>query len=369
MTVAELCAALTRIPTVEPEPTGAAIALIAAILAPAGFTIIHRVETLPGVEHALLERPGDEPPLLIDGHLDTVPTGDSARWQYSPFSGEIADGKVWGRGSADDKGPLAAAVMALRHANTSRRLLLSLTGDEELHMRGMRMMLDHPAVRAATQAIALEPTEFIPIHAHKGNARLRVDITGHAAHSSRPWEGRNAIEEKMRLAAATAEWFASGEGRRRVPLFGDEPSTLVLTREVTPNDAFNVIPERTSYWYNYRPLPGNPQAYAEITRALGDLAQRLDIQANVVMEYELAAFETPVDSPLVQALETVSGRKAGWVAYGTHAGILAVDGRQVAVFGPGSIAVAHQENEHISIEMLEEGVRQLTALIETLRND
>ncbi|HEY3417761.1 MAG TPA: M20/M25/M40 family metallo-hydrolase [Armatimonadota bacterium] len=364
MTVTELCAALTRIPTVEPLPTGAAIDLIAEMLAPAGFTIIHRIDTLAGVEHALLERLGDDPPLLIDGHLDTVPPGDPARWQYAPFSGEMAEGKVWGRGSADDKGPLAAAVMALCETKSSRRLLLSLTGDEELHMRGMRLLLEHPAVRAATQAIALEPTDFSPIHAHKGNARLRVDITGQAAHSSRPWEGRNAIEEKMRLAAATAEWFAAGEGQRRVPLFGDEPSTLVLTREVTPNDAFNIIPERSSYWYNYRPLPGNPQAYPEITRALTDLAQRLDIQANVVMEYELAAFQTPVDSSLIRTLEAVSGRKAGWVAYGTHAGILAVDGRQVAVFGPGSIAVAHQENEYIDSAMLEEGVRQIRKLLQ-----
>ncbi|MHB9023862.1 MAG: M20 family metallopeptidase [Armatimonadota bacterium] len=366
MTVAELCAALTKIPTVEPRPTGPAIDVIADILAPAEYMVIHRVETLPGVEHALLERPGDDPPLLIDGHLDIVPSGDPARWRYAPYSGEIADGKVWGRGSADDKGPLAAAVVALRDAPASRRMLLSLTGDEELHMRGMRLLLEHPAVRAATQAIALEPTDFIPIHAHKGNARIRVDITGHAAHSSRPWEGRNAIEDKMRLAGAIADWFAAGEGQRRAPFFGDEPSTLVLTREVTPNDAFNVIPEHTSFWYNYRPLPGNPNAYIEIAQALADLAYHLGIQAQVDMEFELAAFNTPVDSPLIRALEMVSGQQAGWVAYGTHAGLLAVDGRQVAVYGPGSIAVAHQEDEHIGIDALEKGVRQMRALVEAV---
>lgn len=366
MTVSELCAALIRIPTTEPATTAPAITLCAEVLAPAGFRLIHQFETAPGIASALLERAGDGPPLLIDGHLDTVPVGQADAWQCSPLGGVIAEGAVWGRGAVDDKGPLAAAVAALRGYSGSRRLLLSLTGDEELYMRGIQRMLEHPIAGAATQAIALEPTELIPVHAHKGNANVRVEVTGQAAHASRPWAGRNAIDEKMWLIAAMQAWFAAGEATHRVAAFEDEAPTLVVTREFTPNEAYNVIPAHACYWYNYRPLPGEHEPFDRLLAQLRDLAAAWELPIVTEIEFLVPAFLTPTDTPLIRALARASGQPAGWVAYGTHAGYLADGTREVAVFGPGSITRAHRENEHITLLELAEGVEMLQGLLALL---
>ena len=364
MTVAELTAALVRIPTTEPSPTGPAIALCGEWLERAGFRLRNQVETAPGIEHALFEREGDDPPLLFDAHLDTVPAGEG--WQRDPLGGEIADGAVWGRGSADDKGPLAALLVALQGYAGSRRLLVTLCGDEELHMRGIQALRDDPAVRAATQAIALEPTGLIPIHAHKGNARVRVDVAGRCAHSSRPWAGRNAIEEKMRLITAVAEWFAASEGARRIPDFGDEPSTLVVTRELTPNTAFNVIPDRASYWYNLRDLPGQEHSLETLLAQIAVQAVRLGIQASAEVEYASPPTYTPTDAPLIRALADIGGRTPAWEAYGTDGGWLSDGTREVVVFGPGDVLRAHRADEMITLQELEEGVAALREVLERL---
>jgi acetylornithine deacetylase/succinyl-diaminopimelate desuccinylase-like protein len=364
-TVADLCEALIRIPTVEPEPTGPAIALCAELLAPAGFRVTHAFETAPGIAHALLERDGDGPPLLIDAHLDTVPLGDLTRWTHNS-RGEIRDGAVWGRGAVDDKGPLAAAVMALRDTTASRRLVLSLMGDEELHMRGVRAVLEHPTVRAATQVIALEPTDNAPIRAHKGNARVRVDVRGKAAHSSRPWEGVNALTEKWRLITTLEAWFAAGEGARRVAEFGDEPATLVVTRAHTPNEAYNVIPEQSSFWLNYRPLPGADDPYGDLLAAIRAAAATLGITTEAEVEFSNPPMLVPADSPLVRAVEAASGCAAASVPYGTHGGYFALGGRETVIFGPGTISQAHREDEHCPVGDLERGATLLAAIISAL---
>lgn len=365
MTVADLTAALVRIPTTEPSPTGPAIALCGEWLQQAGFRLRQQVETAPGIAHALYEREGNDPPLLFDGHLDTVPAGEG--WERDPLGGEIVDGAVWGRGSADDKGPIAAALVALQEYAGSRRLLVSLCGDEELHMRGIQALRDDPAVQAATQAIALEPTNLIPIHAHKGNARIRVDVAGRCAHSSRPWAGCNAIEEKLRLISAVAEWFAGAEGARRLADFGDEPSTLVVTRELTPNTAFNVIPDRASYWYNFRDLPskGNHPLQTLLARIAAQ-AERLGIEASAEVEYASPPIYTPADAPLVRVLSGIGGHAPAWEAYGTDGGWLSDGRREVVVFGPGDVLRAHRPNEKITVQELEEGVSALREVLKRL---
>lgn len=366
MTVAELCAMLVRVPTTEPEPTGLAIALCAEVLTAHGFQVLRQFETAPGIAHALFGRDGAGPAILIDGHIDTVPPGEPSRWSHAPLSGKVADGAVWGRGSADDKGPLAAGIMAACAYTGRRPLLVSVSGDEELHMRGVQRLLDEAIVQTATQTIALEPTDLLPIRAHKGNARIRVEVRGQSAHASRPWEGRNAVEDKLRLIAVIADWFTAHEGAGRIATFGDEPPTLVVTREYTPNEAYNVVPEHASYWYNYRPLPGTGDPFQRLLTVIREQAAALGVMADAEIEFLVPAFLTSAETPLIRTLERVSGHTSGWAAYGTHAGYFALGNRQAAVFGPGNIAYAHRENEHILISDLEDGVTVLGAVLQAL---
>jgi len=362
MTAAEICAALVRIPTAAGHPTRPAIELCAELLRPAGFRVLQVMETAPGVAHGLLERPGEEPGLFLDGHLDTVPTGDREQWQADPLGGELIQGAVWGRGAADDKGPLAAALAALG-GDYRRRVALSLTGDEETDMRGMRALAEHPAVGSAAWGLVLEPTSLVPVFTHKGNARVRVDVAGRAAHASRPWEGRSAIADKLRLLAAVEDWFAQEESGNRLPAYGEEPATLAVTREHTPNPAYNVIPDRASFWYNYRPLPGQGEPFARFADLVRREAARLGISAQVEVEFAVPPFYTDPEGGLVQALAQASGCAPRWVAYGTHAGYLAGQIPELAVFGPGGIECSHREDEHVSVTELEQAVAVLASLL------
>jgi len=379
MEPAALCAELVRLPTALPHGTGEIIARCAQFLAPAGFRLACQFETAPGIRHALLERPGQGPALLFDAHVDTVPVGDEAQWSYPPLAGEIAGGKVWGRGSSDDKGPLAAALVALAQTSSPRHLLLSLCGDEETDMLGMQEMVRHPLVQAASQAVVLEPSDLVPVHAHKGNARVRVEVRGRACHASRPWEGQNAIEHKGRLIAALQDWFAREEAGRRLPEFGDDPPTLAVTREQTPNPAYNVIPDHALFWLNYRPLPlshrlpekGAGEAvrtphdpFAALSDRILAIAQDLGIQGMVEVEFAVPPFLVPADSPLPVALARLSGNAPAWVAYGTHAGYLAGHIRDLAVFGPGRISVSHCRNECVEVGFLQQAAQVLSGLLE-----
>ncbi len=134
--------------------------------------------------------------LILNSHMDTVAPGDAGQWHAPPFGAEIRDGRLYGRGSADAKGPLAAMIVAFESIARSRvrakgRLILTAVSYEEENGRGT-----HAEVAAGTRADAAvvgEPTSLRVCVAHKGVLRLRVTTRGKAAHASEPWEGANAI--------------------------------------------------------------------------------------------------------------------------------------------------------------------------------
>ncbi|MCK4840241.1 MAG: M20/M25/M40 family metallo-hydrolase, partial [Desulfobulbaceae bacterium] len=158
----------------------------------------YTMEALPGRENLVVRLPNPGAPrLLIVGHMDTVSGGG----MQDPFSGDLRDGIIFGRGACDDKGPLAAGFSAMLDLHRelgvapAYDITFATTIDEECTMSGAKKLAEELA--DWDLCIALEPTDLKIIRAHKGVYRCQIVTRGKAAHSSHPDQGINAISAMM----------------------------------------------------------------------------------------------------------------------------------------------------------------------------
>ena len=320
----------------------------------------HEVE--PGRPNVLARIDRGRPrTLMFECHLDTVglaPMPDA-------LTPRIEGGRLYGRGSADPKGSLAAMLSVLESAAADPafpvNLWLAGSMDEEITMRGSRALAERrPAVDGV---IVGEPTNLQPIVAHKGVLRWLVRTAGVAAHSATPERGRNAIFDMQTVIGALRAGIEPGLARSMHPRLG--PATWSVG-VIAGGEAVNVVPDACQIDCDRRLLPGEDPAavLAEVDRAL-DRVREADAELRVEREapyVHVPPMETDADEPVVRA--TVRALKlAGCdptlaaVAYATDASMLAsIGGLPAVVLGPGDIAQAHTNNEWIELAELEAAV-------------
>lgn len=256
-----LAQALVRCPSVTPHE-GGALALLARELAAAGFETHRPVFSEPGTPDVenLYARYGTQSPIFaIAGHTDVVPVGDAASWTRDPFSGEIADGALHGRGACDMKGGLAAmTAAAIRFVRENPgfpgSIVLLVTGDEEgPAVNGTVKLLEWAAARGERfdHCILGEPTcvaelgDMMKI-GRRGSLTCRLTVSGKQGHVAYPEQTVNPIRAMVRLLAALeaapldagTEWFG--------------PSTLEITTLDVGNPASNVVPAQARATINVR---------------------------------------------------------------------------------------------------------------------
>ena len=321
---------------------------------------LHEVE--PGRPNVLARIDRRRPrTLMFECHLDTVglaPMPDA-------LNPRIEGGRLYGRGSADPKGSLAAmlSVMESAAADAAFPVNVWLAGsmDEEITMRGSRALAERrPAVDAV---IVGEPTNLQPIVAHKGVLRWRVRTAGVAAHSATPERGRNAIFDMQTVIGALRAGIEPGLARSSHPRLGAATWSVGV---IAGGEAVNVVPDACQIDCDRRLLPGeDPDAVlAEVDRAI-DEARQADVGLRVEREapyVHVSPMETGADEPVVRATVralTKTGRDPtlAAVAYATDAAMLAsIGGLPAVVLGPGDIAQAHTNNEWIELAELEAAV-------------
>ncbi len=299
--------------------------------------------------------------LMFECHLDTVglaPMPDA-------LNPRVEGGRLYGRGSADPKGSLAAMLSVLESAAADPafpvNVWLAGSMDEEITMRGSRALAERrPAVDAV---IVGEPTNLQPIVAHKGVLRWRVRTTGVAAHSATPERGRNAIFDMQTVIGALRAGIEPGLARSSHPRLG--PATWSVG-VIAGGEAVNVVPDACQIDCDRRLLPGEAPdvILAELDRALDQLREadaglRVERGAPYV---HVPPMETGTDEPVVRATVqalTKAGRDPtlAAVAYATDASMLAsIGGLPAVVLGPGDIAQAHTNDEWIELAELEAAV-------------
>lgn len=207
---------------------------------------------------------GEKPPLMLSSHLDVVDVGDESTWEYGPFSGDIADGHLHGRGAMDIKGPLALQTYAAAqflHDRAAGDIIVAHTIMEERGGWGMETIMKAGKL-VPTAVIIGEATNGDICIGHRGRAEMIVEIQGLAGHASAPQRARNPIDLLSLLLPALKD-FAQQQGS--VELLGQ--STIAPTAIETLPRSRNVIPDLVRIVADWRILPG---------RAAEDLAEELE---------------------------------------------------------------------------------------------
>jgi acetylornithine deacetylase len=296
----------------------------------------------------------DSPSLLVASHLDTVPVDDM---EIDPFDPHIDGERLYGRGSCDTKGGMAALVAALERVLAAGRLRRSVVvvgeADEEYTSVGVREVMRHLGREGRPDwVLATEPTELRPVTRHKGIAVARLVARGEACHSSNPAAGSNAIvtlsQAVLRLGPGTLSVNLAGGGQ-----------------------AVNIVPNEAWLLLDRRLLPGEDAGTLreELEAALAAHGlSRVDIAECSVAKGPLG---TPDDHPLLRSCQDALARcgletEPATAAFGTDAGVLECEeSLPGVVMGPGSIAQAHTAREFVDLRQVEKMTEFFVQLLET----
>lgn len=301
---------------------------------------------------------GDGPVLAFNTHIDVVPAGED--WSSKPFDLTECDGKLYGRGSCDAKGPLVAMLEAMRMLAARRdtwrgEVVGVFVADEEVGSKGARhFAASRPKI---DYAVIGEPTGNATIIAHKGSMRPIVRVHGVSAHSSTPDLGENAIYNAARFLGLVEEYHRDVVSKRAHPLVGS--ASMTVTR-CNGGIADNVIPDHCDLMLDRRMIPGEgeEQVMQEVGELIARAKEKFGFSAECI-RYQATtggASETPADADIVQASVAASRRLGATASQpsGFSGGCDLVHFRAVGalgvVLGPGSLAVAHKPDEFVPAE-------------------
>lgn len=325
----------------------------------------------------IIEGTAPGPTLLLDAHMDTVDVMPRETWSRDPFGGELADGKLWGRGSSDMKGALAAMVYGIGSIDRARlagKVVVSASVQEEsIEGAALRMVMQR---FGADFVIIGESSALDLVRAGRGRAEMRLEVSGKPAHASSPHLGVNAVH-RMRAAIEAVEALP-------MPRHGFVGNGVMCLTDIisVPYPAHSVVPSGCRATYERRLLPGETEervladmldacARAGVKDARVHLA-RADVTTYTGIRWEepkwYAAWELDEQHALVQ--RALSGLRAVGqspalsayqfctnAAYSAgHAGVPTIG------YGPGYEAMAHVVDEHLELAELLRAARGYGAI-------
>jgi acetylornithine deacetylase/succinyl-diaminopimelate desuccinylase family protein len=322
-------------------------------------TIVRSPDGRPSVVASIGSSP--RPALAWNGHLDVVPAGDPDRWSVPPFAGEVRDGRLVGRGAADMKGPMAAALAAAAAVRRSGSdlhgtLAFHLAADEELTGTHGTKVLWERGLLNQDACVVGEPSELQLGLAQRGGAWITATARGRAAHGSRPELGVNAITSMAHVLLRLNEALPELEH----PLVGRPTVNAAL---IQGGSAPNVVPDRCRVDIDRRLLPGetDPAAVlAPFERLAADVrAEHPDVDVAFEIREWTDAAEAPHDSAIAEiarnAVRVERGAPPDDVGFtGITDARFYINGASIPtiVLGPGSLAVAHTTDEWVDVDEL-----------------
>ena len=358
---------LIAFPTVSRDGNIELIRYIEALLQQAGIaSTLYMGEG--GDRASLFATVGPEGPggVVLSGHTDVVPVEGQA-WSSDPFRLRRADGRLYGRGSADMKGFVACAIEALisaRQQKLARPLHLALSYDEEIGCVGVRPMLTELAKAGIRPEWVLigEPTEMQVATGHKGKTGIRATCCGHAAHSALAPTGLNAIHLAADLLTEIRAMQAEIERTGIRDIDYDVPYTTLHAGVIKGGTALNIVPDACEMLFEIRNIAeDNPKTFMDqfFERAETIAARERhhfpesDIRIEIFNEYPgLGTDATGAISRRAIALSGQPNRIK--VAFGTEGGLFQEFLQTTAVVcGPGSMEQGHKPDEFVSVSQME----------------
>jgi acetylornithine deacetylase len=299
----------------------------------------------------------DSPPgLAYFCHTDVVPAIGWTGPGGDPFAAVLQGERLYGRGSCDMKGSLAAMLTAAREVNAAEQtapLWIVCTADEEVGFCGAKHLVRESAayreiVDAQPLAIIGEPTQMSVVHAHKGITGFQITSLGRAAHSGTD-DGINANQAMVPMLQTLLEINQRSRQDSRYLDHRFDPPSLSWNFGVSDGtSAVNITPQKSVAWVSLRPMPeidGN-----DLIELAAARARSLDLEFNVLGGG--APFWVDPEAAHVRELCALVGGSPRTVCYGTDGGELR-ELRNRVVIGPGHIAQAHTSDEWIEIDQLQ----------------
>ena len=309
--------------------------------------------------------------LLFDSHTDVVEITDADQWQVPPFSGEVKDGFIHGRGAADMKCGLAASVFAPLHAKQQGKLdgktvYVSCTiFEEDCDGVGLDLLLTDSRIHP-DYAVVCEPTDNRIAIGHKGKAQIILKTKGVSAHGSAPEKGVNAIYEMAEIIGRVEQT------NNNLPVIDGRKGTLVLSRISSTAVSLNAVPSECEIYLDRRTLPGETEANLknemEAIIAGKDAAWEVDTIRRTSWTGEPityrplhTAWEIEREHPLTQAFLNAYAQVRGaapdkldFMDFSTNAVATVARGIPTIIFGPGDPKLAHMRDERCAVSQLEE---------------
>ena len=339
---------------------------LASILDEWGFAV-QLMEAAPGRPNVVARiGPVDAPALMLNGHLDVVAVEGMT---HEPFTAFVRDDKIYGRGSADMKGGVAAMCAAAAAAGEEwleRQILITAVVDEEYESLGTRALL--AAGIRAEAAIITEPTRLAICTAHRGFAWFDIELRGRAAHGSRYDVGIDAITHAGLLLAELDRLESTRAAGPIHPLLG---RGSLHASTIAGGIGLSTYPELCNLSIERRTIPGESveTAMREITEVCGRIStDRPDFDASVTLRTAQLPSDVPVDAPIVRRLvtaieqERIPVRIEGLSAW-TDAALLNEAGIPTVCFGPGDITLAHSAEEYVPVREIERATSVLTRVV------
>lgn len=370
---------LVGFPTVTTDSNLDLIGYVTSRLEPLGADI-RITHDATGAQANLLATigPPSDGGVVLSGHSDVVPA-EEGDWTGAPFVAMRREQKIYGRGTVDMKGFIACALaMAPTFADLdlARPVHIAVTFGEEVGCKGAPLLIQdmleaglHPSA-----AIVGEPTEMGIVEAHKGMHEYTTHITGLEGHGSKPAQAVNAVQYGSRYIAKLMDLASELEGRPPDESPYDPPHTTISVGSMHGGVAHNIVAGECVIQWEMRPvvrsdathvleeMARHEKALQEEMQAVSDLARIETTTVGAVGGLERAG-----TSPAVELLtRLLDNPRRTTAAFGTEAGIYQAAGIPAAVCGPGSIDVAHQPDEHVSIEQLEQCLQMMKGLGEKL---
>jgi succinyl-diaminopimelate desuccinylase len=352
---------------------------LAAHLEAHGFTVTV-TEVAPQRLNVVAEwdsgRPGRL--LILEGHTDVVTEGDRNAWTREPFGGEIVDGVLHGRGSADMKGGLAAAIgaaLALKaHASfLSGAIRLLIPCDEEGMMTGIKhMVADGWHLRAdgapADGAVIAEPEELELCLFQRGGIRVAATFTGRQAHGAMPYAGLNPVPALARFVLGLRDYQQTLQARGAHEILGHAWVTPTVL-EAGAWAQLNVMHADASVGVDIRTVPGvtHEEVHAHLRALLDTLEREEGVATTYTVIDDRPWTSTAADSAIVGALEAacevVLGRapRYGGVPGTTDGTFLHKAGVPIVTVGPGDREIPHQVDEFVRVAELVQAARLYAA--------
>ena len=315
------------------------------------------------------------PCLMLEGHTDVVSEGSRGSWTHDPFGGEIAEGRIYGRGACDMKGGLAVALVTAKAFHTAGvpwkgKIRLGLVCDEEGMMLGIKSFIRAGYADDVTACLVPEPEENNLCICMKGAIRAIVTVTGKMAHGAMPLSGINPNTRMARIILAFERYETEEKERCGTDPFLGLPSVTFTVIQspppgsppqlnVMPGDAVGYVDIRTTLSQNHDAVRARLQG---ILRELA--AEDPDFKAEIEFIEDRPVVGISRDEPIArvsaEAYREITGREPVWNGVpGATDGTFLSAWKKIPclVNGPGPRLIPHQADEYIGIDELVESAR------------